>query len=72
MISDAVCFRLYADVGGALIVVGAGTLLYPDGGKYDGDIVDGQRHGLGCRTWSGPRVQGAYLGEWVDGKSIHC
>ncbi len=34
-----------------------------DGSKYDGDIVDGKKHGHGTYTWPGGDI---YVGEWRD------
>jgi hypothetical protein len=42
-----------------------GTLVLPDGGRYEGDIVDGNANGKGVATWSNGR---SYDGDWVDDK----
>ena len=55
---------------------GAGELVYRDGGKYEGDIVDGKRHGLGKRAWYRPAAaataahtadERVYIGQWDAG-----
>jgi len=44
---------------------GKGTLVYPNGEKYDGDWVHGKRHGIGTYEYSDSST---YEGEWVDDK----
>ena len=41
------------------------TLRYTDGSRYDGEVLNGKRHGRGTYVWpDGSR----YSGDWRDGK----
>ena len=42
-----------------------GTFTWPDGAVYQGDFVNGQRHGQGKYTFSDG---GCYEGSWKDGR----
>ncbi len=40
---------------------GSGAIIYPDGSRYEGDVVDGKREGKGSLVGSDPI---RYVGEW--------
>ena len=54
---------------------GKGTLIYPNGERYEGSWVYGKRHGFGAYHYLDG---GRYEGEWVDdriqgkGKSVYA
>ena len=41
------------------------TINYPDGGRYEGEVKDGKRHGKGTLFWTDG---GRYEGEWQNDK----
>ena len=46
---------------------GRGTMVYASGSKYEGEWLNGKKHGQGIYT----RPDGAsYDGEWQDGSSV--
>jgi len=49
----------------ATVMNGRGYLLYADGGYYQGEIKNGDKHGKGKYTWVSGNV---YNGEYKDGK----
>ena len=44
---------------------GQGTITYPNGRKYVGELKDGKKHGQGTKTWSNGDK---YVGEYKNGK----
>ena len=54
---------------GQSFIEGKGKQTFPDGSVYEGDFVNGKRHGNGTMVW-GDSTQWAgdrYEGEWVEG-----
>ena len=50
---------------------GKGVYTYRDGGKYDGDFVDGKMHGNGVFTWpDGEKYDGDYVDDKMHGKGV--
>jgi len=52
--------------------VGRGTLSWPNGDRYEGDIVDGRRTGKGVYSWAdGSRYEGDFVDGKITGKGVH-
>ena len=47
---------------------GKGKYTWPDGSWYDGDVVQGLRHGEG--TYYTPTGESTYIGQWKNG--VRC
>ena len=47
-------------------VQGKGNYVWPDGSTYEGDVVNGLRHG--CGTFVSADKKSSYNGEWHGGK----
>ena len=45
-------------------VNGRGAYRWTNGNTYDGDWVEGKRHGKGTHTWA----SGTYDGDWTEGE----
>lgn len=45
---------------------GTGVEVFANGDRYEGDMVDGVRDGVGVYTWANA-LEGTYAGEFVDG-----
>merc|ERR1711970_645540 len=43
----------------------SGTMQWPDGRVYEGDFLEGRKHGEGTHWWPDGR---SYRGQWKDGK----
>jgi hypothetical protein len=48
---------------------GSGTVVYPNKGKYEGEWLNGKRHGIGALwLYENDRYRISYTGEWQRDK----
>lgn len=60
--------QFVADPGG-MTYTGSGRIVWPNGDKYDGALLHGQRHGHGEFIWvNGQRYSGDWVGDRPDGR----
>ncbi|KAM3876348.1 ankyrin repeat and MYND domain-containing protein 1 [Diretmus argenteus] len=52
---------------------GVGVQEWPDGSKYEGEFVNGLKHGRGKYTWeNGESYEGSFYKDYRHGEGVHC